>query len=327
MAGITEAVSFAFCVVTAESEVVELGENVPCDDCNIRAVTRDGSSSSLSTISVTEAGDDVDISVESLGRTSVTASSSHALDVESPEINEANCISAPITHELEEVPSMKPLAAYESSTDLSLVSEEISLNGEALFNDKKWVDDSFRNSRNSSSSSLTEMSDYKRSKAGLDTNQNRKRRYEEKVPEYEGLTFNKVPNYYTALSIPNRVMAGSTARSSSDLIADFIQNERDPSPERKSCSVYDKLPAYYSSFTNSTRYDDQNCASLSMFETDFYEDEMDGEGRYGRSCSEDHDFASAENLPLEESTASRDCEDGSKTNTENVREFFSDVLS
>jgi hypothetical protein len=71
--------------------------------------------------------------------------------------------------------------------------------------------------------------------------------------------FDKLPNYCTALSIPLRAVAGSVASSSSDLVTKLIeQYNRDLSPERDmstSPSVLDKIPAYQSLFTNSTRYD------------------------------------------------------------------------
>ena len=272
----------------------------------------------------------VDSSVELLGVTScsitcpVTSSSlSQTLDVELCESITVNPRSPPIT-DLCQTVEVKPLAFSESSTDLSLYSEEISLNSEILFDDQKWTSDSLRNSRNVSSSSLPEMGDNRRNKSS--TNQNRKRKHEDEIPEYAGLTFDKLPNYYTALAIPSRVMAGSAARSSSDLIADFMNNERDPSPERKSCSVYDKLPAYYSSFTNSTRYDDQ---SLQLFETNFCQYETEDEGRYGRSCDENYelqDLKSAEELAVVDDSPNDDCGEEEETNTENVSRFIITVI-
>lgn len=68
--------------------------------------------------------------------------------------------------------------------------------------------------------------------------------------------FDKLPNYYTALSIPARAVAGSAAHSSSDLITELVeQGIRDLSPDHESHPMLDKIPAYQSTFTNSTRYD------------------------------------------------------------------------
>lgn len=67
--------------------------------------------------------------------------------------------------------------------------------------------------------------------------------------------FDKLPSYYTALSIPRKqfkkTAAGVTSRGGMT-VHDFI--ERDSSPIRDT-STYSKLPDYFSSFTNSTKYD------------------------------------------------------------------------
>jgi len=315
---------------------VEAEETVCLDHCNTGTVSAPAvPSSPISTVSVVEASNTVDDSEGLLDtapcspRPVTSLSSLQTLDVESHEIDSigANRPSSPVTDvgEVVDVHPIKPLASSECSTDLSQCSEEISLNSDTLTDDQKRSDKSFRNSRNNSSSSLTEVSDNKRGKTGANTNQSRKRKHEDELPEYEGLMFDKVPNYYTALSIPTRVKAGSTARSSSDLIADFIQNERDLSPERKSCSVYDKLPAYYSSFTNSTRYDDHGYMSPSEFETNLYEDEADDERRFGRSCDENYklnDLNSADKQPVEENGQNDDSGEENETNTENVSHFI-----
>jgi len=82
--------------------------------------------------------------------------------------------------------------------------------------------------------------------------------------------FDKLPNYYTALSIPARAFAGSTAHSSADLVAEFIEHrERNQSPEREDIHLLDKIPAYQSSFTNSTRYDADSVIDREMYEEDF----------------------------------------------------------
>ena len=318
---------------TAESEV----EENACQDCCNTSDTPAVPSAALFTISVSEASNTEDNSVELLSadRCSLlcpvtSSSSSQTLDVESHEQVRVNTTTLPetVVSQMVEVLPIMPLASSESSTDLSNCSEEISVINEVLFDYQKWTDESFPSSRNASSSSLAETFDTKRPKSS--TNQNRKRRHEDEIPEYGGLTFDKVPNYYTALSIPYKVMAGSAARSSSDLVADFMHNERDPSPERKLCSVYDKLPAYYSSFTNSTRYDDRGCLSLPEFETNFCEDETE-EGRYGRSCNEHfelHDLKAADELAVGENgenSPNDNCEEEKEDSTENVSCFITDA--
>ena len=312
---------------------MEVEENVSqhYSDTSITPVVP--SSSSLSTVSADEADDAVDSSIELstvIPRSvpsPVTSSLSSMLDLESHSNTGANLTSLPVTELVADHPSKLPASRESSTTDLSQCSEEISTSRETLFDDRKWTDRprSFPNSRNTSSSSLSEMSENRRSRAA---NPNRKRRHEDEVPDCGGgLTFDKLPNYYTALSIPTRVMAGSAARSSSDLIADFLHSERDPSPERKSCSVYDKLPAYHSTFTNSTRYDDDGCALESAIETNFLQDQMEDELRFGRSSCDDsyelHDLksASGELLPGE-SSADDDCTAEKDTNSEDVRLFL-----
>ncbi|XP_033756551.1 peroxisome proliferator-activated receptor gamma coactivator 1-alpha-like isoform X2 [Pecten maximus] len=72
--------------------------------------------------------------------------------------------------------------------------------------------------------------------------------------------FDKIPAYYTALSIPNKpakqakeVKYKLTASGRRGItVEDYFA--RNPSPKRDP-SVYNKLPAYYSCFTNSTKYD------------------------------------------------------------------------
>jgi len=272
-------------MLTAESEEVNVEETV----CPARSVTP-AVPSSASAVSPSEASSVVDDSAESssvesclLQSSGIGSSSSQNLAAEFCESNAA----AGITELLEACP-VKPLASSKSSTNISNCCDNISANSETLFDNRKWPDNSFQNRRYASLPSLPELCENKHSRTGTATGQSRKRKHEDEVPECEGLTFNKVPNYYTALSIPTRVTAGSAARSSSDLIADFLHNERDPSPERRSCSVYDKLPAYYSSFTNSTRYDEQ--VLMPVFETNFGQDEMEDEGRYDRSRDENYEL-------------------------------------
>ena len=68
--------------------------------------------------------------------------------------------------------------------------------------------------------------------------------------------YNKVPNYFTALSIQSQITRPiKRVHSGLQLVdSDLPSRDRDPSPDRDA-PVYDKLPAYYSCFTNSVRYD------------------------------------------------------------------------
>jgi len=307
--------------------VVEVEGKVSRDHCDTCVTLAVPSSFSLPSVSATDTSDTVDSTVElltavpCLPQSLTTSLSSSALDLESRSRSRTNRTSLPVTSASEEAAACptKLLASSHSLTDLSQSSAEASTNSETVSGDQRWTDNLFSNSRNASSSSLTEMCDNRRSKA---TNPNRKRRHEYETPESRGLTFDKVPNYYTALSIPTRVKAGSAARSSSDLIADFLHNERDPSPERKSCSVYDKLPAYYSSFTNSTRYDDRDCASLPLFETNFSQDESENDGRYGRSCGDGCELHDLKSSDGGESSGDDNYGEEKDTDTEDVSQFY-----
>jgi len=301
---------------------VELKENSHLDQNDISVTSAVPSSSSLSTVSAAEVNNAVDNTVELLktnpGSLRCLDMPSASLDVESSRSSEADhSSSASAADKVAGGCPIQRLPFSKSSTDLSHCSEEFSINRESLFDNQKCPDILFRNSRNTSSSSLMEMSDNKHKK----TNLSRKRKHDNEMPECGRLMLDKLPNYYTALSIPSRVLAGSAARSSSDLIKDFMRNERDPSPERKSCSVYDKLPAYHSSFTNSTRYDDREHASVPAFETDFYHDETETEVRYCRSFNENyelHDFKLTDELLAEGSCSDDDSEKEEETSTENV---------
>jgi len=311
-----------------ESEVVQLKESTHPDHSTTTssvapAVT---SSSSACTVSDNEVSSAADSSNELSGAVPVSlqclVTSSASLDVhtvESFRSNESNHLSS--TSVAVKVAEMCPVQLHsspESSTNLSKCSEEISLSCDSQFDSQKWTDVSFWNCRNTSSSSLTETSSNRHAKAA--GNLSRKRRHDDEILECGRLTFDKVPNYYTALSIPTRVMAGSAARSSSDLVKDFMCSERDPSPERKSCSVFDKLPAYYSSFTNSTRYDDLEHTT----DANFHLGEVDAEVRYGRS-HELLDFTLADESPVESSCAEND-QQKEETNTENVSYFVFPVF-
>lgn len=74
--------------------------------------------------------------------------------------------------------------------------------------------------------------------------------------------FDKLPSYYTALSIPRkqvRKTASCVTGRGGITVNDFF--ERDVSPIRDP-STYSKLPEYCSSFTNSTRYDSLTEANM-----------------------------------------------------------------
>lgn len=81
----------------------------------------------------------------------------------------------------------------------------------------------------------------------------------EEIKDEEDCTmfFNKLPSYYTALSIPRKQTkksVSSVARRGGITLHDYF--ERDPSPVRDDASMYNKVPEYFSSFTNSTKYDE-----------------------------------------------------------------------
>ena len=293
-----------------------------------------------STVSTARADNAVDDCDEQFGAVSVSSSFECSIISASLSLGTASCnssvtdaISAPVTvaSQVPENCHSQLLTMSESSTNLSQCSEEILVNSKSLVDSPKWVDGSFQNSRSMSSPSLKELYDDRHVMNGRATNRGRKRKHGDEIPECGRLMFDKLPNYYTALSIPTRVMAGSTARSSSDLIADFMHDERDPSPVRNSCSQYDKLPAYHSSFTNSTRYDNDDHMSLPAFETDFYQDESEEfEGQYGRSYCENDELCESrltEQTLLVGSCPEDDHVGEKETSTENVSHFFSFLLN
>lgn len=80
-------------------------------------------------------------------------------------------------------------------------------------------------------------------------------------PIEEEKLYDRLPSYYTVLSRPNRTPSGliRSSRSCLKLIlnSDLPSRDRDPSPDGKS-EVFDKVPAYQSCFTNSTRYDEDS---------------------------------------------------------------------
>ena len=112
----------------------------------------------------------------------------------------------------------------------------------------------------------------------------------------EELVFDKVPNYYTALSIPVRTIAGCAAHSSSDLITEFIeQRDQDNLPDKSDSGMLDKVPAYQSSFTNSTRYDDMEYSEVvfdDLSEDSVRLDDPKTECRYGASSGNWYNYDS-----------------------------------
>ena len=67
--------------------------------------------------------------------------------------------------------------------------------------------------------------------------------------------FDKVPNYYTALAHKNNLEVHKSFVDINRLANSGLPlRDRDPSPEQDS-AVFNKVPAYFQCFTNSTRYD------------------------------------------------------------------------
>ncbi|KAJ8317235.1 hypothetical protein KUTeg_005139 [Tegillarca granosa] len=96
--------------------------------------------------------------------------------------------------------------------------------------------------------------------------------------------FDKIPSYYTALSLsskPPKKNSSKSVNQSRITDHDFIQ--RDPSPTRDS-SLCSKIPAYHSCFTNSTKYDSRgtNNDELSI---DFSQESKLSSGYSSRSYS------------------------------------------
>ncbi|XP_052773027.1 peroxisome proliferator-activated receptor gamma coactivator 1-alpha-like isoform X2 [Mya arenaria] len=89
-------------------------------------------------------------------------------------------------------------------------------------------------------------------------NEDRNRRKRDNS-ENDGQFFDKIPSYYTALSIPRkqiRKTASCAYGRGGIAVHDHIES-RAISPVRDT-SAYNKLPEYFSSFTNSTKYDSVN---------------------------------------------------------------------
>ncbi|KAL4232167.1 nuclear receptor transcription coactivator [Mactra antiquata] len=85
--------------------------------------------------------------------------------------------------------------------------------------------------------------------------------------------FDKLPSYYTALSIPRKQVkktASCVTGRGGITIQDYIQ--RDISPDRDP-NAYSKLPDYFSMFTNSTRYDSKYDEKLPKFSESSSENE------------------------------------------------------
>ena len=72
-----------------------------------------------------------------------------------------------------------------------------------------------------------------------------------------GLCMDKLPNYMTALSIPNKASSGKLSVVRAVHAQQFSSEciERDPSPNRIDSQLFSKLPSYHNCFTNSTKYD------------------------------------------------------------------------
>ena len=70
--------------------------------------------------------------------------------------------------------------------------------------------------------------------------------------------FNKIPTYYTALSIPTKTGRKQlTAEDAGGIsINDFLPADGSPDHNNAKDMMYDKMPPYFSCFTNSTKYDE-----------------------------------------------------------------------
>ena len=65
--------------------------------------------------------------------------------------------------------------------------------------------------------------------------------------------YDRLPTYFSVLKKTNQL--GQSENPFSKITLNDNLPDRDPSPEREKDSLYDKLPAYYSCFTNSTKFD------------------------------------------------------------------------
>ena len=84
----------------------------------------------------------------------------------------------------------------------------------------------------------------------------RGRRSESPAMEDTGKYYDKIPSYYTALSLSASKRQKKSESNKSHPASVNVQDFFEPNPAPKSDgSVYSKLPAYYSCFTNSTKYD------------------------------------------------------------------------
>lgn len=90
-------------------------------------------------------------------------------------------------------------------------------------------------------------------------------------PEDNGQFFDKIPSYFTTLSLPakppKKDQKNDKDQTSCGIkVTDFIQREISPSVNSHS-EVYNKLPAYHNCFINSTKYDNSSASnSMSMVE-------------------------------------------------------------
>ncbi|KAK6177996.1 hypothetical protein SNE40_012843 [Patella caerulea] len=89
----------------------------------------------------------------------------------------------------------------------------------------------------------------------LKSKRNYRKREEPMVPDASKF-YDKIPAYFTTLSLPQKPPKKEKSVGGSGItIEDYIP--RDRSPTREMDTLYSKLPDYYSCFTNSTRYDGQ----------------------------------------------------------------------
>ena len=100
--------------------------------------------------------------------------------------------------------------------------------------------------------------------------------------------FDKLPSYYTVFSRPYRTATGlvrNSSISSVDIIrkSGTLDRDRDPSPDRDNL-VLDKVPAYQSCYTNSSKYDEDmlNSWNKTGYNVALNDDEPTS---FGRGCS------------------------------------------
>lgn len=141
----------------------------------------------------------------------------------------------------------------ESDVPVSFPEEDIlDLEDKDTWSDKENDD----NNDSGISESFASNIGAKRSSKGSDKRNYRKRDRDES-PEIEtGNYFDKIPSYYTTLSSKHNRKKARNCTSDKTVINHDIEAHlpQNPTQDRDS-SAYSKLPAYYSCFTNSTKYD------------------------------------------------------------------------